>query len=109
MAIIQQVIDAFAQAHRDRSSATLKMLQPSLTAGELAVLDRTFAESDEYDFRIIQPQASLNGNRARVRGTLVRRVGINGAPAREMKQNANFELQRLADGSWVPISHTFTP
>ena len=47
VAIIQQVIDAFAQAHRDRSSATLKMLQPSLTAGELAVLDRTFAESDD--------------------------------------------------------------
>jgi hypothetical protein len=109
-AAIRDVLDAFAQAHRDRSSASLKTLQPSLTTAELAAFDRTFAENDSYDYRVLQPRISIQADAATVTCLIVRRLStVPGATPRQLTHPATFELSRDREGRWVVQAHRIAP
>jgi hypothetical protein len=109
VAAIQDVVESFSRAHRDRSSASLKLLQPSLTSQELAALDRMFAENESYDFRVLKPRIAVTGDRAVVICTVEQRLAVAGAAPRVIRQPATFDVRRDSEGRWYVHDYQLAP
>lgn len=105
---VLDAVNAYARAHENRSSATLKLLQPTLTVAQLAALDRTFAENDPYQFRVSAVSVSVSGAQARVDCT-VTRVLSQGGQRREIARPAAFDLARRDDGGWSITNFRVAP
>jgi serine/threonine protein kinase len=101
---VLEVVQAYATAHQNRSSATLKRIQPSLSAGQMAAIDRTFAENEAYDFKVVNPTVIFNGDSARVSCTVVRTLSAGG-DRRTVSRPARFDLRQDASGAWLVTNY----
>jgi serine/threonine-protein kinase len=108
LAPVLQVLDAYAHAHQNRSAATLKKIHPSLTAEQLAAIDRGFAENIDYDFRVIRPAVVVDGDRATVSCT-IDRVLSAGGQRRDVSRPGRFDLERNRDGQWLVTQFRIQP
>lgn len=97
---VLDVVQAYAAAHQNRSSATLKRIHPTLSAAQLAAIDRAFADNEAYDFRVTNPTVLFNGDSARVSCTVTRTLSASG-DRRTVSRPARFELRQDASGTWL--------